>query len=89
MSMRAAKEDIHYLSPAEIDQVAAATEAMRLASYRYRNAAFGAGKTAPQHGREQQERAARQVRSERSPGGYAREIAQMLFGCELLIATPK
>jgi hypothetical protein len=41
ISTRAAKEEIHYLSPAEIDQLAADTEAMRVASYRYRNAANG------------------------------------------------
>jgi hypothetical protein len=41
-STRAVKEDIHYLSPAEIDGLAAQTEAMRVASYRYRSTAFGA-----------------------------------------------
>ena len=41
MSTRTAKEDIHYLSRVEIDRLAAQTEAMRVASYRYRSAAFG------------------------------------------------
>jgi hypothetical protein len=41
-SRRAVKADIHYLSPAEIDRLAAETEAMRLARYRYRSPAFGA-----------------------------------------------
>jgi hypothetical protein len=41
ISTRAAKEEIHYLSPAEIDQLAVETEAMKVASYRYRNAANG------------------------------------------------
>jgi hypothetical protein len=41
MSTRTVKEDIRYLSPAEIDQLAAQTEAMRVASYRYRGSAFG------------------------------------------------
>lgn len=41
ISTRAAKEDIHYLSAAEIEKLAVATEAMRLASYRYRSPAFG------------------------------------------------
>lgn len=35
------KEDIHYLSPSEIDRLAADTEAMRVARYRYRSTAFG------------------------------------------------
>jgi hypothetical protein len=42
VSTRAAKEDIRYLSAAEVDRVAAQTEAMRLARYRYRSPAFGA-----------------------------------------------
>ena len=42
MSTRTVKEDIHYLSQAEIKRIAAETEAMRLATYRYRSAAFGA-----------------------------------------------
>lgn len=42
ISTRAAKEDIHYLSESEIARMAATTEAMRVASYRYRSAAFGA-----------------------------------------------
>jgi hypothetical protein len=41
-STRAAKEDIHYLSPAELEQLAAATQAMKVARYRYRSPAFGA-----------------------------------------------
>jgi hypothetical protein len=41
MSTRTVKEDIRYLSPQEIDHLAAETEAMRVASYRYRSAAFG------------------------------------------------
>lgn len=41
ISTRAAKEDIHYLSDDEILRLATATEAMRLASYRYRSPAFG------------------------------------------------
>ena len=41
MSTRAVKEGIRYLSPAELDRLAAQTEAMRLATYRYRSAAFG------------------------------------------------
>jgi hypothetical protein len=41
ISTRAAKEDIHYLSADDIQHLAAATEAMRLASYRYRSAEFG------------------------------------------------
>jgi hypothetical protein len=42
MSTRAVKEDIRYLSPAEIDRVASETTAMRLANYRYSSPAFGA-----------------------------------------------
>jgi hypothetical protein len=42
ISTRAAKEDIRYLSPAEVDRVAAEATAMRLANYRYRSPAFGA-----------------------------------------------
>jgi hypothetical protein len=42
MSTRTVKEDIRYLSPSEIDSLAAETEAMRVASYRYRSSAFGA-----------------------------------------------
>jgi hypothetical protein len=42
VSTRAAKEDIRYLSPAEIDRIAAETTAMRLANYRYRSPVFGA-----------------------------------------------
>lgn len=41
VSTRAAKEDIRYLSSDEIQRLAAATEAMRLASYRYRSPGFG------------------------------------------------
>ena len=42
LSTRTVKEDIRYLSPSEIDSLAAETEAMRVASYRYRSSAFGA-----------------------------------------------
>lgn len=42
ISRRAAKQDIHYLSPVEIDHLAAETETIRLASYQYRSPAFGA-----------------------------------------------
>jgi hypothetical protein len=45
ISTRAAKEDIHYLSPAEIDRLATETEAIRVASYRYRSAAAGGSGT--------------------------------------------
>ncbi|HVU51744.1 MAG TPA: hypothetical protein VHL80_13705 [Polyangia bacterium] len=41
MSTRAVKQDIRYLSPPEIDELATKTNAIRLASYRYRGPQFG------------------------------------------------